>query len=166
MLNLHASALGLILCDTFDHCSSSCSILLEDFIYIKSISGVFYMILIMKSAFSYLQMRLIYSSPENIWSFCFWLFQYFKFDRFLSCKGKEKTFFKDKLRINYGSMPWGAGSSLCPGREFAVCAVKRWVLTGHTLHQTIISAIKIINNKSISIISRHLWSEFTYSTWT
>lgn len=57
---------------------------------------------------------------------CSRFFQKFKFDRFLNSDGTEKKkFCKEGLRMNYGSMPWGAGSNLCPGREFAVCALKR-----------------------------------------
>ncbi|XP_053353744.1 prostacyclin synthase isoform X1 [Clarias gariepinus] len=53
----------------------------------------------------------------------------FKFDRFLNSDGTEKNmFYKEGLRMNYGTMPWGAGSNLCPGRDFAVCALKRFVL--------------------------------------
>ncbi|MCI4375304.1 hypothetical protein PGIGA_G00107880 [Pangasianodon gigas] len=53
----------------------------------------------------------------------------FKFDRFLNSDGTEKSrFCKEGLRMNYGTMPWGAGSNLCPGRNFAVCALKRFVL--------------------------------------
>lgn len=121
------------------------------------------MILIIIFAVSYLQNDQMLS--DELWMslcICFWLFQFFKFDRFLKFDGKEKTFFKDGLQMNYGSMPWGAGSSLCPGREFAVCAVKRWVLTRHTLHQTMVSVIKIMNNKGIYIISIHLSQKFIY----
>lgn len=61
-------------------------------------------------------------------SLCCWFFQKFKFDRFLNSDGTEKNmFYKEGLRMNYGTMPWGAGSNLCPGRDFAVCALKRCV---------------------------------------
>ncbi|XP_076870383.1 prostacyclin synthase [Brachyhypopomus gauderio] len=54
--------------------------------------------------------------------------QKFKFDRFLNTDGTEKQdFFKDGLRMRYGTMPWGAGSNLCPGRHFAVSALKDFV---------------------------------------
>ncbi|XP_053492268.1 prostacyclin synthase [Ictalurus furcatus] len=53
----------------------------------------------------------------------------FKFDRFLNSDGTEKNeFCKERLQMNYGTMPWGARSNLCPGRHFAVCALKRFVL--------------------------------------
>ncbi|TVK90458.1 Prostacyclin synthase [Bagarius yarrelli] len=52
----------------------------------------------------------------------------FKFDRFLNSDGTVKSkFFKAGMQINYGTMPWGAGSNLCPGRNFAVCALKTFV---------------------------------------
>ncbi|XP_072540815.1 prostacyclin synthase [Salminus brasiliensis] len=60
---------------------------------------------------------LIHSEPEK-----------FKFDRFLNADRAEKSeFFKEGLRIRYGTMPWGAGSNLCPGRHFAVSALKQFV---------------------------------------
>ncbi|XP_060775405.1 prostacyclin synthase [Neoarius graeffei] len=53
----------------------------------------------------------------------------FKFDRFLNSDGTEKNkFCKGELQMNYGTMPWGAGSNLCPARDFAVCSLKRFVL--------------------------------------
>ncbi|XP_026866749.2 prostacyclin synthase [Electrophorus electricus] len=52
----------------------------------------------------------------------------FKFDRFLNADGTEKQdFFKEGLRMRYGNMPWGTGSNLCPGRHFAVSALKHFV---------------------------------------
>ncbi|XP_062852689.1 prostacyclin synthase [Trichomycterus rosablanca] len=52
----------------------------------------------------------------------------FKFDRFLNSDMTEKsTFFKEGLRMMYGTMPWGAGSNLCPGRHFAVNSLKQFV---------------------------------------
>ncbi|XP_017553252.1 prostacyclin synthase [Pygocentrus nattereri] len=53
----------------------------------------------------------------------------FKFDRFLNADGtKKREFFKEGLRMKYGTMPWGAGSNLCPGRSFAISALKQFVL--------------------------------------
>ncbi|XP_060724120.1 prostacyclin synthase [Tachysurus vachellii] len=53
----------------------------------------------------------------------------FKFDRFLNADGTEKSMFcKDGMRMKYATMPWGAGSNLCPGREFAIYTLKRVVL--------------------------------------
>ncbi|KAI4902114.1 hypothetical protein NFI96_013189 [Prochilodus magdalenae] len=52
----------------------------------------------------------------------------FKFNRFLNADGTEKTeFFKEGLKMKYGTMPWGAGTNLCPGRNFAVNALKQFV---------------------------------------
>ncbi|XP_066521557.1 prostacyclin synthase isoform X2 [Hoplias malabaricus] len=52
----------------------------------------------------------------------------FKFDRFLNADRTEKNdFFKDGMRMKYGTMPWGVGSNLCPGRLFAVSALKQFV---------------------------------------
>ncbi|XP_030634278.1 prostacyclin synthase [Chanos chanos] len=52
----------------------------------------------------------------------------FKFDRFLTTDGKEKTeFYKDGRRMKYYSMPWGAGANACVGRHFAVTAIKQFV---------------------------------------
>ncbi|KAG9277008.1 prostacyclin synthase-like [Astyanax mexicanus] len=60
---------------------------------------------------------LIHSEPEK-----------FKFDRFLNADGTAKSeFFKEGLKMRYGTMPWGAGSNLCPGRHFAISALKQFV---------------------------------------
>ncbi|KAK3574792.1 hypothetical protein QTP86_018379 [Hemibagrus guttatus] len=50
----------------------------------------------------------------------------FKFDRFLN--SDETMFCKEGMQMKYCTMPWGSGSNLCPGREFAVCALKQVVL--------------------------------------
>ncbi|XP_056316395.1 prostacyclin synthase [Danio aesculapii] len=54
----------------------------------------------------------------------------FQFDRFLNADGTEKKdFFKDGARVKYSSVPWGTKDNLCPGRHFAVHAIKELVFT-------------------------------------
>uniref|UniRef100_A0A1A8CKP1 Prostacyclin synthase n=2 Tax=Nothobranchius kadleci TaxID=1051664 RepID=A0A1A8CKP1_NOTKA len=54
--------------------------------------------------------------------------QMFKYDRFLN---KNKTvkdeFCKDRKRLKYYIMPWGAGRNSCVGKEFAVTAIRHFV---------------------------------------
>ncbi|XP_047437949.1 prostacyclin synthase [Mugil cephalus] len=55
--------------------------------------------------------------------------QNFKYDRFLNEDMTVKdTFYKDGKRVKYYTMPWGAGRSSCVGKEFAVTAIKQFVL--------------------------------------
>uniref|UniRef100_A0A8C5R3L9 Cytochrome P450 n=1 Tax=Leptobrachium leishanense TaxID=445787 RepID=A0A8C5R3L9_9ANUR len=52
----------------------------------------------------------------------------FKYDRFLNEDGTKKSeFYKNGKRLKYFSMPWGAGTAMCPGRFFAVNKVKQFV---------------------------------------
>ncbi|XP_048054883.1 prostacyclin synthase [Megalobrama amblycephala] len=54
----------------------------------------------------------------------------FQFDRFLNKDGSErKDFFKEGTRMKYPSVPWGTKGNLCPGRHFAVSAIKELVFT-------------------------------------
>ncbi|KAM4551294.1 cytochrome P450 7B1 [Odontesthes bonariensis] len=54
--------------------------------------------------------------------------QAFQFDRFVQ-DGREKTdFYKDGQRLRYYLMPFGSGSSICPGRYFAVNEIKQFVV--------------------------------------
>jgi len=54
--------------------------------------------------------------------------QMFQFDRFLNADGTEKKeFFKEGVRVKHPSVPWGTQDNLCPGRYFAVSAIKEWV---------------------------------------
>uniref|UniRef100_A0A672MT52 Prostacyclin synthase n=1 Tax=Sinocyclocheilus grahami TaxID=75366 RepID=A0A672MT52_SINGR len=54
----------------------------------------------------------------------------FQFDRFLNADGTEKKdFFKEGLRMKYPSVPWGTKDNLCPGRQFAIGAIKELVFT-------------------------------------
>lgn len=51
----------------------------------------------------------------------------FKFDRYVE-DGKEKTdFYKDGQRLKYYRMPFGSGSTKCPGRYFAVNEIKQFL---------------------------------------
>lgn len=55
------------------------------------------------------------------------MFQSFRADRFLQ-DGVEKTdFYKDGQRLRYYLMPFGSGSSRCPGRFFAVNEIKQFL---------------------------------------
>ncbi|TMS19508.1 Prostacyclin synthase [Larimichthys crocea] len=54
--------------------------------------------------------------------------QTFKYDRFLNDDMTVKDkFYKDGIRVKYHTMPWGAGSNMCVGKEFAVSAIKQFV---------------------------------------
>ncbi|XP_030629715.1 5-beta-cholestane-3-alpha,7-alpha-diol 12-alpha-hydroxylase-like [Chanos chanos] len=52
----------------------------------------------------------------------------FKYDRFLTPDGAKKTdFYKNGKKVKYYSMPWGAGTTMCPGRFFATNEMKQFV---------------------------------------
>ncbi|KAM8810550.1 7-alpha-hydroxycholest-4-en-3-one 12-alpha-hydroxylase [Eudromia elegans] len=51
----------------------------------------------------------------------------FIYDRFLNPDGTKKTFYKDGKKLKYFNMPWGAGTSICPGRFFATNEMKLFV---------------------------------------
>ncbi|NP_001104630.1 prostacyclin synthase [Danio rerio] len=54
----------------------------------------------------------------------------FQFDRFLNAdRTEKKDFFKNGARVKYPSVPWGTEDNLCPGRHFAVHAIKELVFT-------------------------------------
>ncbi|XP_012987573.2 cytochrome P450 7B1 [Esox lucius] len=58
----------------------------------------------------------IYENPEV-----------YKFDRYIE-DGKEKTdFYKDGQRLKYYRMPFGSGSTKCPGRYFAMNEIKQFL---------------------------------------
>uniref|UniRef100_A0A8C1Y6V0 Prostacyclin synthase n=1 Tax=Cyprinus carpio TaxID=7962 RepID=A0A8C1Y6V0_CYPCA len=58
------------------------------------------------------------------------MLQMFQFDRFLNADGTEKKdFFKDGVRVKCPSVPWGTKDNLCPGRQFAISAIKELVST-------------------------------------
>ncbi|XP_051555508.1 5-beta-cholestane-3-alpha,7-alpha-diol 12-alpha-hydroxylase-like isoform X1 [Myxocyprinus asiaticus] len=52
----------------------------------------------------------------------------FKYDRFLTPDGSKKTdFYKAGKKLKYYNMPWGAGTTMCPGRFFATNELKQFV---------------------------------------
>ncbi|XP_044512917.1 5-beta-cholestane-3-alpha,7-alpha-diol 12-alpha-hydroxylase [Gracilinanus agilis] len=52
----------------------------------------------------------------------------FKYDRFLNPDGSQKVvFYKQGRKIKSHMLPWGAGTSLCPGRFFALNKIKMFV---------------------------------------
>ncbi|KAM8838332.1 5-beta-cholestane-3-alpha,7-alpha-diol 12-alpha-hydroxylase-like [Synchiropus picturatus] len=52
----------------------------------------------------------------------------FRYDRFLRPDGSKKSdFYKGGKKVRYGTMPWGAGVSMCPGRFFATNELKQFV---------------------------------------
>ncbi|KAG7526184.1 7-alpha-hydroxycholest-4-en-3-one 12-alpha-hydroxylase [Solea senegalensis] len=52
----------------------------------------------------------------------------FKYDRFLNPDGSKKTdFYMQGKKVKYYNMPWGAGSSMCPGRFFAANEMKQLI---------------------------------------
>ncbi|XP_040002825.1 cytochrome P450 7B1 isoform X2 [Xiphias gladius] len=53
--------------------------------------------------------------------------QTFQFDRYIQ-DGKEKTdFYKESQKLKYYLMPFGSGSSICPGRYFAINEIKQFL---------------------------------------
>lgn len=53
--------------------------------------------------------------------------QTFRFDRYMQ-DGQQKTdFYKNGQRLKYYLMPFGSGSSKCPGRHFALNEIKQFV---------------------------------------
>ncbi|XP_030016265.1 25-hydroxycholesterol 7-alpha-hydroxylase [Sphaeramia orbicularis] len=53
--------------------------------------------------------------------------QSFRFDRFL-VDGRERTdFYKDGQRLKFYLMPFGSGSTMCPGRHFAINEIKQFL---------------------------------------
>ncbi|XP_061442982.1 7-alpha-hydroxycholest-4-en-3-one 12-alpha-hydroxylase-like [Rhineura floridana] len=59
----------------------------------------------------------------------------FKYDRFLSLDGMKKEFYKNGEKVKYFTMPWGAGTSMCPGRYFAVNEIKLFVFLVLTYYE-------------------------------
>ncbi|XP_041658984.1 cytochrome P450 7B1 isoform X2 [Cheilinus undulatus] len=58
----------------------------------------------------------IYDEPET-----------FRFDRYTE-DGKEKTdFYKNGQKLKYFLMPFGSGSTMCPGRYFAINEIKQFL---------------------------------------
>ncbi|XP_057702095.1 prostacyclin synthase isoform X2 [Corythoichthys intestinalis] len=53
----------------------------------------------------------------------------FKYDRFLNADLTARDdFYKDGRRLKYFTMPWGAGSNVCVGKDFAMTIIKKFVL--------------------------------------
>ncbi|XP_048451949.1 cytochrome P450 7A1 [Rhincodon typus] len=52
----------------------------------------------------------------------------FKYDRFVDENGREKTtFYKNGRKLKYYLMPFGSGTSMCPGRYFAINEIKQFL---------------------------------------
>ncbi|KAM9361675.1 prostacyclin synthase-like [Symphorus nematophorus] len=59
----------------------------------------------------------IYQEPEK-----------FKYDRFLNEDGSVKRdFYKGGRRLKYYTMPWGAGTNGCVGKQFAINTIRQFV---------------------------------------
>ncbi|KAM9789575.1 cytochrome P450 7B1 [Neosynchiropus ocellatus] len=58
----------------------------------------------------------IYEDPEA-----------FRYDRFLEDGGQKPVFHKDGQKLKYFLMPFGSGTSKCPGRHFAIIEIKLFV---------------------------------------
>ncbi|XP_045931033.1 cytochrome P450 7A1-like, partial [Micropterus dolomieu] len=53
--------------------------------------------------------------------------QTFRLDRYIQ-DGREKTdFYKNGQKLKYYRMPFGSGSSMCPGRHFAINEIKQFL---------------------------------------
>ncbi|XP_004078826.1 25-hydroxycholesterol 7-alpha-hydroxylase [Oryzias latipes] len=53
--------------------------------------------------------------------------QTFRFDRFVQDGAVKTDFYKDGQKLRYYLMPFGSGSSMCPGRYFAVNEIKQFL---------------------------------------
>ncbi|KAM8914322.1 prostacyclin synthase-like [Spinachia spinachia] len=54
--------------------------------------------------------------------------QKFKYDRFLNQDGSlKKDFYKGGRLLSYYSMPWGAGTNGCVGKQFAISTIRQFV---------------------------------------
>ncbi|XP_051931560.1 prostacyclin synthase-like [Hippocampus zosterae] len=54
--------------------------------------------------------------------------QKFQFDRFLNKDGSAKRdFYKGGRRLKYYTMPWGAGTNGCVGKQFAINTIRQFV---------------------------------------
>ena len=52
--------------------------------------------------------------------------QAFKYDRFLNKDGSDKKdFYKGGEKLKYYSMPWGAGTNGCVGKQFAIDTIRQ-----------------------------------------
>ncbi|XP_032078331.1 cytochrome P450 7B1 [Thamnophis elegans] len=54
--------------------------------------------------------------------------QTYKFDRYVENGKKKTTFLKQGKKLKYFLMPFGSGSSMCPGRFFAMNEIKLFVV--------------------------------------
>ncbi|XP_076616787.1 prostacyclin synthase-like [Chaetodon auriga] len=56
--------------------------------------------------------------------------QKYKYDRFLNEDGSAKRdFYKGGRRLKYYTMPWGAGTNGCVGKQFAINTIRQFVYT-------------------------------------
>ncbi|CAL8338827.1 unnamed protein product [Merluccius merluccius] len=54
--------------------------------------------------------------------------QTFKYDRFLNKDGSQKRdFYKGGKKLKYYTMPWGAGTNGCVGKQFAIDTIRQFV---------------------------------------
>uniref|UniRef100_H3CDD3 Cytochrome P450, family 7, subfamily B, polypeptide 1 n=2 Tax=Tetraodon nigroviridis TaxID=99883 RepID=H3CDD3_TETNG len=53
--------------------------------------------------------------------------QMFQFDRYIQDNSGKSVFFKDGQKLKYYLMPFGSGSSMCPGRHFAINEIKQFL---------------------------------------
>lgn len=54
--------------------------------------------------------------------------QKYKYDRFLNQDGSPKIdFYKSGRRLKYYTMPWGAGTNGCVGKQFAITTIRQFV---------------------------------------
>ncbi|XP_053106559.1 25-hydroxycholesterol 7-alpha-hydroxylase isoform X2 [Hemicordylus capensis] len=52
----------------------------------------------------------------------------YKFDRYVENGKKKTTFYKQGKKLKYFLMPFGSGSSICPGRFFAMIEIKQFLV--------------------------------------
>ncbi|XP_047446370.1 cytochrome P450 7B1 [Mugil cephalus] len=53
--------------------------------------------------------------------------QTFRFDRYVQDGAQKSDFYKNGQRLKYYLMPFGSGSSMCPGRYFAINEIKQFL---------------------------------------
>ncbi|KAB8150514.1 cytochrome P450, partial [Raoultella ornithinolytica] len=70
----------------------------------------------------------------------------FRFDRFVEDGKKKKSFYKGGKKLTYTMLPFGLGTSKCPGRYFATAEMKTLLIMLLTYFD-----LEIIDKKPIGV---------------
>lgn len=79
------------------------------------------------------------------------IFQKYKFDRYVEDGKKKTTFYKRGRKLKYFLMPFGSGSSICPGRFFAMNEIKLFLILMLTYFD-----VKGVEEKSVGLDNSRL----------